>query len=255
MTRVLVKGITSGVGATTIAANLTYALNASGRTTAVVDLDPRNILGMWFGQNEADPNGWVYAELTQQSWMLGGYVSPQGVRFFPFGDLFQLPSDIERLPWSNLIESLLQRVLPAMLTALSREYEFVVLSFPAMFNAKLLSKIKAFADTVLTVIHCDPVSFSLLRRPSNQAELADSFVVANQCSVFHQIQQDLLLLNQGAFAQRFISTKIHFDIAVQEALTSMTSVVEYSPNAQASHDFRALATWLVANASKQTQSS
>lgn len=68
MKRIVIVGLKGGVGATTIAANLTSALNSIDQTAHAVDLTRGNQMRLHFGMNPNDGDGWALKVLANQSW-------------------------------------------------------------------------------------------------------------------------------------------------------------------------------------------
>ncbi|MGB2078900.1 MAG: cellulose biosynthesis protein BcsQ, partial [Vibrio sp.] len=239
MKRIVILSTRGGTGATSVAANLTSALNAIGQKAHVVDLNPNNLLRLHFAMPIDDPAGWSHQVLNANSWKNAGYVSNQKIAFVPFGQLDfaqsnQLAAKVDALGYQELITPLSDPndwqlvLLPALEHLTSAHFEFC-----------------QSADLVLCVGKADFQHYSLLPQSLHFAKLrryCQPHLLLNMINPSSENSRDMLLVFQNEL-QDLVPVVLHQDTALDDAILNMMPVLDYAPYSQIARDFHALAFW------------
>lgn len=241
MKRVLVSGLSGGVGTTTVAANLAAALQTMGQPSLSVDLDPANILGLHFGVEPLARDGWASRLVAEDCAGQGVFRSADGRLVLPYG-YAEKPFD------SSAILSLLESLARA--TAVTSRCEWLIVDLPfrnAMSNPTLLQGLRTLVDMELRVVDTNPATYVRLRREGGDRLLAGSAaLLVNDFAPELKLCNDMLLTYKHEYREQLAPLHIHRDPSLPESLACLKSVVSYSPFTQAAADFRSLAIWLSA---------
>ncbi len=246
---VSVTGISGGVGATTVVAQLAATLSARGRRVIAFDFSPQNTLRLHFGMQWEDSNGIVPQVLSGKPWNEAAYRCENGVDFLPFGKCDeQSVAGFDRLLQQN------PNWLSSRLDELDADDDTCVLIDCPRAGYTLRSQAHALSDLILVVLEADTLSYAALSESRTGFAPGDAEKVIYLLNGFdptlaldHDIAK-LLRVEQGA---RLCSVAIHRDESVRETLASKLSLDAYAPHSQAAGDFAALSTWLVAKLAHQ----
>ncbi|KFK95604.1 MULTISPECIES: cellulose biosynthesis protein BcsQ [unclassified Serratia (in: enterobacteria)] len=226
-----------GVGKTTVAANLAYALARSGSKVLVVDFDSQNALRLHFGVPIADNRGFVAQSDTLSDW--SQFILKAGPNLFvlPYGEV----TEEERLIFEdNLMNEpmFIQRGLSAVLKVPDL---VVIADMPPGRNAALKA-IEAAADMRIVVLMADAASLSLLplieqhkflNKPHNHS--AEDYYVVNQSDMRRTLSRDITHFFEQRLQNKLLGT-IHRDECVAEANASQRAIMDISPVSAAAFD-------------------
>lgn len=250
MKTVAIVSMKGGVGRTAVAANL-GALLAQGRPRPplLVDLDPRNQLGLYFGVSASDAAGIALATLRESSWARVLHQRLDGAACVPFGEV----TDEER---GDLEARLARRpeILQERLADPAFQDRPFALVDAAPGPSAYFQSVLQVADLVIVVALADPASFATL--PSLQAQLrrycrpragfGGAHLLLNLVDDATTLSRDVRAAFQAESALSVLPFVIHKDEAVREALAFQRTVIEQAPSSQATADFRKLAEWTLA---------
>ncbi|MGF1776954.1 cellulose synthase operon protein YhjQ/BcsQ [Vibrio nomapromontoriensis] len=227
MSVISVQAINNGAGASTIAANMAAAYSERGHKVLLIELDTRNLIGCWFGQNALDSDGWTRAYISGESWNQGLFKSPAGTYFLPYGDA---ALDIE----------IATNVLKEMLQAASLKFEHIIVLLPSDLN---IEDYGVVCDLAIKVVNPTPVSVMMLSRwlQNNESKSNVRFVM-NLCRHDVRLCLDLTLVLEEMLGDRLFSSYVYFDIAIQEAFAELSNVMVSALYAQSHTEFKQLAT-------------
>ncbi|CAJ50242.1 cellulose biosynthesis protein BcsQ [Bordetella avium] len=237
-----------GVGKTTVAANLSVALEQSGAATLMVDLDPQNALRFHLGADELTGiEGLARASLAGQDWRSICVQGVSGVHLLPFGAL----NEEDRLRLEQQMNAD-PKWLTRHLAALDLGPEAVVLVDTPPGPSAYLRQALECADLVLAVTLADAASFATL--PSIESLVAQycegrpgylgHAYLVNQVDSAQALAKDTAQVLRGALGNRVIGV-VQRDVSVADALAFGKTVIEHAPYSQPSQDFANGAAWVM----------
>lgn len=146
-----------GVGKTSLAAGLAYALHRAGRQVLVLDCDPQNAMRLHLGLPIADGAGFFVRLQDRPDWRAGIRQTPAGIALLPYGETdmrgaLATAAQLERDP------ELLAAPLRAMLADPSL---FIIADTPPGASGAL-SVLAPLAGVVLAVLLADAASTALI---------------------------------------------------------------------------------------------
>lgn len=241
---VSITGAAGGVGATTVAAQLASSLAARGRFVIVFDFSPQNALRLHFGMPWEDGNGLVPSVLSGKPWHEAAYRCENGVDFLPFGEC----GEQDTAAFGRL---LLKEPdwLASRLGELDVDDDTFILFDCPRAGHELRSQAHALSDLVLTVAAADTASYAALAGSRDRFAPEDANKVACLINGFdptRELDRDIAQLLRIEQGEHLCPVTVHRDESVREALASKLSLDAYAPHSQASVDYAALSTWLVA---------
>ncbi|MRS16428.1 cellulose synthase operon protein YhjQ [Enterobacteriaceae bacterium RIT691] len=231
-----------GVGKTTLAANLTYALARAGSKVLAIDFDVQNALRLHFGVPLSDERGYVARSAESSDW--SPYVLGAGGNMFvlPYGEV----SEQQRVDFEDKLthdEHFLARGLG---TLLNYPGLIIVADFPPGPSAALKA-MTALADVHLVTLLADTASMSLLPHVENNRLTGEPlnhklghFFVVNQSDSRRQISRDVTAFMEERLGEQLLGI-IHRDESVIEANASQKSIFEFSPASAAAFDIEIIA--------------
>lgn len=235
MSILLVKGIHAGVGASTVAANLAAAYTVLGHKVLLVDLDPKNLKGPWFGHPTDKASGWTDAVRCDESWKQALLRDPIGSYFLPHGG-------------TRLTSSEYASYLDEMLAVAQDKFEIIIVSAPHDIE---LSPTHASALLRLRVVNPTPMCVTMLNRQIAQNPPDDkTLFILNQCRHDIALLRDMTLVLEDALGTRLISAHLYYDIAIQEAFAMLGNVMTAVTRSNAAVEFRQLATVVLSQVEK-----
>ncbi|MBD1574114.1 cellulose synthase operon protein YhjQ [Vibrio sp. S17_S38] len=254
MKRIVITGVRGGVGATTIAANLTIALNSIEQKTYAIDTNSSNLLRLYFCMEPNNTDGWAQRMLNSQIWKSAGYQNSRQISFVPFGAL-----DLEgRDNLSSLINELpngLNSVFKDEEGQASTNWQIILLPEVKCLTS-MHSSILASADMVLCVTNPDIQNYISLQQDVHFTKLMSHCqpkLLINRFMPVSDVSRDMLLVLQNEYQQCAVPIAMHEDTAISEAITNLGSVLEKAPYSQAAQDYHALAFWCLSYLNQASQ--
>lgn len=244
MKTIAITGISGGVGATTVLAQLAAALTIRGRRVIAFDFSPQNTLRLHFGMPWEDGSGLVSNVLSGKPWHEAAFRCENKVEFLPFGQCSENEiADFYRLQHRN----------PSWLAARLAELEtddntFVLIDCPRAGRA-LRVQAHDLADIVLMVLEADTQTYAALEQADSSlfpADTGKTVYLLNSFDPARVLDCDIAKLLRQKHGNHLCPVTIHRDESVREALASKLSLNEYAPHSQAAGDFSTLTTWLIA---------
>ncbi|MCW8329961.1 cellulose synthase operon protein YhjQ [Photobacterium sp. SDRW27] len=263
MKLIAISGLKGGVGAASVAANLTCAFHGLNKKVVIVDLDLRNFIRVHFSMAMSDRDGWAVRVNQSEDWALAFHKSPVGVPFLPFGELALTQAAVEcndspqteYFADHRAVFKLSDGVFPEMLATLGAHYDYIIIHLPAVtFSAgfrELLHTLHAVVDMQIMVVNPDTACNSIL---GSKGEVLRSLpklnLLSNKFYLNSEVSTDFSFYMKKEWQDLLISNPLHFDEAVAEATASLQTVGCYSPHSQASSEYKSLALWCIATLSR-----
>lgn len=247
MKRITIFGLRGGVGATTVAANLTVALNTIERPCYVLDMNKDNLLRLHFNMDMSNGDGWAARILENKPWQQGAYQNQQDMTFIPYGyvdkrdkskiDTWQ-EEHISKLIWND--RNLWQIMLLPSFQNLTQ------------YHMKLVEA----SDLCIGVINPDIQNYILLNQDQIWIEFIKRYtpkILVNKYQSSSDINRDLLLVLQQEYMQSLIPVAISRDAFVPESVAELASVMHYAPHSQVTQDMHTLAIWCLAELTRRIE--
>ncbi|MBB3046967.1 cellulose synthase operon protein YhjQ [Litorivivens lipolytica] len=247
---VVVRGVRGGGGSSTVAANLASALQKLGRSCLMLDLCQNNDLRFHASVDPREPDGWARRLVADQSWEGAVFGVEDGLRVIPFGELDHNEYD----GFQELSQSVLTRFAEQVLAGFSPAVDWLVVDAPPLvsphgtaFESLLYTFSEAASLRLLAVPPESPSYISLKFNPRVSAAAADYRLVLNRTASEVEANRDMSLVLRQEFPARVVPSQIGTDNALAEALLSLRTVDQYSPDSEATREFHALAIWCQAS--------
>ena len=234
-----------GTGRTTVAANLATTLAGRGHEVMVYDLDPQNALGLHFGMAPDETTGISRAKVSRREVKSYTVRTHSPVLHLPFGRcthgrLRELEHGLEsNRGW---IARKMEELTPG-------STDFVIMDVPAGRNPWAQQALEV-ADLALVVL--SPCAASYASIPTTEAYLSgiqadasrfDYRYLVNQMDSGFRLSRDVFMSMQDVLEDRLLSTCVHYDESVREALAQQQIVADHAPYSQVQNDLMALAGW------------
>lgn len=258
MKLIAVSGLKGGVGASSVAANLTCGFHHLDRKVAIIDLDLRNFIRVYFSMIMTEGDGWAVRVNQSEDWALAFYQSPAGVYFLPFGerDRFASTRDgsnsyVGSFSDTSSVYKLTESFFSEMLETLAGQFDYVILHLPVVTfspdHMKLLQSLHAAIDLHLVVINPDTACYSILNTQGEKvSQLPKLKLLSNKCFSNSEVSSDFSFYMKKVWGEALVSNPIHFDEALAEATANLQTVGCYSPASLAATEFKMLALWSIA---------
>lgn len=229
-----------GVGKTTMAANLAYAIQRLGHKVIAIDFDNQNALRLHFGMALADPAGHATELGEHADWSRLVQESESGVRYLPYG----------RVTSSQITsyEHLLRTDPTAMvkrLASFAHQTEVVIVADLPPGPSAALQALSGLDPIMINVLLPDGASLSVLpdiesgKFHTEKAGQRNYFVL-NQVDARSQLNRDVTqFLNQRLGSS--LLGMVHRDEAVPEASASQMSVFKYAQSSSVTADIDSIA--------------
>lgn len=226
-----------GVGKTTVAANLSYALARSGSKVLAIDFDVQNALRLHFGVPLADERGYVAKSMESPDWSQFVLTAGGNVFVLPYGAC----TEDQRVAFEERLgsdEHFLARGLSALLNYPGL---VVVADFPPG-PGPALKALSRLADLHLITLLADTASLSLLPQIDNHRlfggaahQKTGQYFIINQSDNRRHISRDVTQFLGNRLGERLLGV-IHRDESVVEANASQQSIFDFSPASAAAFD-------------------
>lgn len=246
-----IQGLRGGVGTTSIAAALAYALEQLGESVLVIDFSPDNLLCLHFNASAEERSGWARALIDNGEWSQAAfsYLSINDSSTNHSSTLNPPPAKLHYLPFGRLTSAELNQLLARLgqepdwwqrqLARLSADhYRWIILDLPQ--SPILLNQQGVLcADHHFCLLMADAASHVLLRQ---KVLATGSHFVINQFLATSKLQKDLQLLWSQTLVG-LLPILLHRDEALAEALASKQPLGEYAPHSLVAEELTTLANW------------
>lgn len=236
---VAVVSAKGGVGKSTLAANLTAALQRTGRPVLALDLDPQNALHHHFqpvsGQEGAAGRGISH---VGQAWREQGMPSSDGVFVLPYGRV----GEPQRRAFEACLNDDPQWLARHLAELELAEGALVIIDTPPGPSVYLQQALSV-ANMALVVSLADAASYTTLPMIEDLINTytaeRDHFVGAayliNQVDHSRQLSRDITKIMQGLLEHKVVGV-VHRDQSITEALAYNRNVLDYDPNGRGCQD-------------------
>lgn len=250
MKRIVITGIRGGVGATTVAANLTMAFHSIDQKAHAIDMNPANLMRLHFCMEPNNTDGWVIRKLNGETWQQAGYQNRRSISFVPYGlvteEQYQkVMADFQHHP-AELGDSF---ALSPSASELEKHWQIVLLPEISSLDECHYSLLKE-ADLVVCVMRTDIQSYLSLQQSRHYHKLVKACqpkLLMNGFQPASPISRDMQLVFQTEYDRNLIPVLMHDDTAVVEAVANLSSVLEEAPYSQAAQDYHSLAFWCLSH--------
>lgn len=228
------QGIRGGVGTTTVAAALAWALQMLDEKVLLIDGSPDNLLRLSFNIDFAHRGGWGRAMLDGDDWRSAAWRYTHHLDVLPFGQM----SDDERVALSTHSTALnaFRQSLDALKA--SGGWQWIILDLPHG-SAPLTRLLGEAADHTLVVVRPDANCHVRLHQ---QPLPPNAHILLNYLRVGSQLQDDIFQLWLQS-QRHLLPILIHRDESMAECLAAKQPLGEYRPDALAAEEMMTLANW------------
>lgn len=234
-----------GVGKTTTALNLAYALSEKGNKVLLIDLDPQGNLTMCFGIDRPDELKTTIYDLMMC--VIDEKELPQKSEYIlSFNNLDIIPCSIELSAVEMSLVNVMSReiILKMLLENFKDEYDFIIIDcMPAL--GMLTVNALAACDSVLipaTAQYLSAKGLELLLQTISRVkkrinpDIKIDGILVTMFSDRTKLSREILSLMNDAYSEhiRIFESKIPVSIKVGEANYRYKSVIEYEPKSKVS---------------------
>ena len=249
---VAVYNMKGGVGKTTMAVNLSYLAAASGQRALLWDLDPQAASSFAF---RVRPRVEGFSRKTFES----GHMLAEAIKATDYHNLDLLPADFAYRKLDRLLDRIgkPERVMPALLATIGRDYDTVFLDCPAGFSL-LTEGIFLAADTVL--VPAIPTVLSL-RMVARLMKWADRSATPSDLSVYFSMVDRRKMLHRRACEWSrahpgvFLTAQIPYASVVEQMAVRRMPLPLFAARDAATIAFRAIWTELQARLQRRAANS
>ncbi len=236
-------GLAGGVGVTTVAAQLAYAMATQRQAVLAMDLSPDNSLASHLGLGLSENDGFARRILQNEDWKDANYRNPQLIDFVPFGRLTpQQDQDFNR--WIEARPDWLQTELGSLEILPSTTVVFDC----ARMSTSLQAQAVCISDQVIMVVDTGLAALTRLRQvEENIRRLSPRpkiHALLNSFDSALRLDRDVLAVIRAECADLAIRVVLHRDEGLREAYAQRGDIFSKAPSSQAARDFLSLAIWL-----------
>ncbi|WP_038906037.1 cellulose biosynthesis protein BcsQ [Dickeya zeae] len=226
-----------GVGKTTMAANLAYALARGGSKVLAIDFDVQNALRLHFGVPLGDERGYVAKSDETADWSQSIMTSGDNIFVLPYGNV----TEEQRLAFEHRLASDPLFLKRGLSSVMNYPGLVIVADFPPG-PSPALKAMTELADLHLVVMMADTASLSLMPhvegnkltgQPLNHRK--GSYLLLNQTDNRRAVSSQVTSFVQQRMADKLIGS-VHRDESVAEANASQRSIFDFSPVSAAAFD-------------------
>ncbi|MCE0723131.1 MULTISPECIES: cellulose biosynthesis protein BcsQ [Legionella] len=236
---IALQGIRGGIGVTSIAAGLGWALAQLKESVLVIDFTTDNLLRLHFNMPFEQAEGWARTYHDHGDWSESIHSYNKRLSYLPFGKITQterinLENELQKDPdfWKNNIDNLVTR----------NDYRWILLDL-ASDTTLLTQQVLDRADIVFLLLNPDINCHIRLHQQKNPEQC---YFLMNHYSAAKLLQKDLYELWQRLLTH-FLPIVLHSDEALAEALASKKPVGECHAHSLIAQDINALAKWCMSN--------
>ncbi len=238
-----------GTGRTALAAHLGAILAQAHQRCLVLDMDPQNGLGHWFGMQPGERVGFARRGLGHEDLVDFVRREEPDVHYLPFGatsadELLQLEAEMLGAP--DWIASRVRLLADA-------DYDLVLLDTVAGQGEWTRQALRA-SDLALGVLLADPASYATV--PALREQLArccdsrpgylGSMLLLNQMDARVDLQRDVRNALLRAVPDLALPVTVPFDASLREALGRGQTLFHRSPDSQVIESLRDVADAVIA---------
>ena len=226
-----------GVGKTTMAANLAYALARGGSKVLAIDFDVQNALRLHFGVPLSDGRGYVARSAEDSDWSQSILTTGGNIFILPYGDV----TEDQRVAFEDNLANDPHFLRRGLDTVLNYPGLVIIADFPPG-PGPALKAMTELADLHLVVMLADTASLSLLPQIENDRMIGKAlnqksghYFVVNQSDARRNISRDVTSFMQQRLGEKLVGV-VHRDESVAEANASQRSIFDFSPVSAAAFD-------------------
>lgn len=231
--QITVTGLRGGVGTTSIAAMLADALSLLGESVLLIDLNPDDLLRLYFNIPYADTHGWALGEMDGSGWQQHTYQVKENLYVLPYGR-HGLASQAKES--SRAVHASVFCNYENLSTAAGCSWVI----FDTANNTEHCAELTAKSDVNFLVVQADMASHILLGQYNLTAHTK---IVVNQLDVQQRLSDAVLLDWNIRYAQHLVPVSVRQDLHVQEAFAHKMPATTFFPNSSSAQDLVSLATW------------
>lgn len=229
-----------GVGKTTLAANLAYAIQRLGHKVIAIDFDNQNSLRLHFGMALADSAGHATELGDHVDWSRLVQESDSGVRYLPYGRV----SRSQIISYDQLLHTD-PTALVKRLASFAQHAEVVFVADLPPGPSAALQALSGLNPIMINVLLPDGASLSLLPEIEsgkfyNEESEQRNYFVLNQVDVRSQLNRDVTQFLNERLGSSLLGM-VHRDEAVSEASASQMSVFKYAQASSVTADIDLIA--------------
>ncbi|QOL16435.1 cellulose biosynthesis protein BcsQ [Dickeya dianthicola] len=226
-----------GVGKTTVAANLAYALARGGSKVLAIDFDVQNALRLHFGVPLGDERGYVAKSDDAADWSQSILTTDDNIFVLPYGSV----TEDQRLTFEHNLVSDPLFLKRGLSTVMNYPGLVIVADFPPG-SSPALKAMTDLADLHLMVMMADTASLSLMPFIENNKLTGQHlnrkkgyYLLLNQTDNRRTISSQVSSFVQQRMPDKLIGS-VHRDESVAEANASQRSIFDFSPVSAAAFD-------------------
>ncbi len=224
-----------GTGKTTLAAHLGAVLQAGQRRCVLVDADPQNALGQWFGMAPDERVGLARSSVRHAELMEYTRRSQPLVAYLPFGHT----SVDERAELDGRLRAEPEWLVRRLGELTRHEVDVVLLDTPSGLGEWTAQACRA-ADLVVSVLTPDSASYATLpaqldlleRHAASRQSFLGSYFVLNQHDPRRKLHRDVREALLNLLGDAAVPVAVPLDESIREAAAHHETLVHRYPDSQ-----------------------
>lgn len=229
-----------GVGKTTMAANLAFAIQRLGHRVVAIDFDNQNSLRLHFGMPLSDSSGYVEELDSPIEWNRLAHDTDSGVRYLPYGRVGKSHMTYYD-QWLRSDPSLLAKKLAPFLN----QPDTVIIADLPPGPSAALQALSCLDPMIINVLLADSASLSVLPEIESGNFYGEdaqqrTYFLLNQVDMRSQLNRDITQFLNGRLAASLLGI-VHRDEAVPEANANQMSVFRYAQSSSVAADIEQIA--------------
>lgn len=236
---IALQGIRAGIGITSVAVGLAWALQQLNESVLLIDFTADNLLRLHFNMPFEQTEGWARSYQDKRDWRENIRFYNQSLSYLPFGKItqverVQLENELRKNSdfWKKNIEDLFAK----------NDYRWIILDLPS--DATLLTQQGLDSADIVFLLLAPDINCHI--RLHQQKIPERCFFLMNHYYPAKSLQKDLYELWQRLLPN-FLPIILHSDEALAEALAAKKPIGEYQGHSLIAQDFTALANWCMSH--------
>lgn len=231
-----------GVGKTTTAVNLAWAIGAEGKKVLLIDMDAQHAATSSLGLHPPETPT-IYDVMHGRASLKDSIIDRGLIDVIPSSlDLAGADIELSSVPGRELI-------LREKLKNISSEYDFIFIDCPPNVSVCTANALCFVKETLIVVqtefLPLEGMSFlmgaiELLTRRLNP-DLDILGILATRFDGRKKIHNEALAMLRNSFSDKMLNTVVRDNIAIAEAPGHGKTILEYRPDAHGSLDYRSVA--------------